>query len=238
MMLRCLLAMFVLAATASAQSVRSLVREGNGQYEDQKFEDSEVSYRKALEQEQGLVEGRFNLGNALYKQGKLNESAKEFEQAAVKSADKKTQASAYYNLGNAHLQAQKYPEAVQSYVQSLKLNPNDQDAKYNLSYAIEKMKQQQQQQQQNKDQKNDKQDQKDQKENKDRQKQDQQQQDQQQNQQQQKQDQQQQQQGQQEQRMSKADAQRMLDVLRNNEKDVQKKLRVKQAVRAKTDRDW
>ncbi len=231
--------MLVFAVTASAQSVRSLVRDGNDQYDDQKFEDSEVSYRKALDQDQGLIEGRFNLGNALYKQKKLDESAREFEQAAIKFGDKKTQASAYYNLGNTHLQAQKYPEAVQSYVQSLKLNPNDADAKYNLSYSIEKMKQQQQQQQQkSQDKKNDKQDQKDQKQQeKNQQSQDQKQQ--QEDRQQQKQDQQQQQQqAQQEQRMSKADAQRMLDVLRNNEKNVQKKLRVKQATRAKTDRDW
>ena len=38
--------------------------------------------------------------------------------------------------------------------------------------------------------------------------------------------------------MSKADAQRILDVLKDNEKEVQKKLRVRQAVRSKTDKDW
>ncbi len=38
--------------------------------------------------------------------------------------------------------------------------------------------------------------------------------------------------------MSKADAERILEVLKNNEKEVQKKLRVRQAVRPKTDKDW
>ena len=42
----------------------------------------------------------------------------------------------------------------------------------------------------------------------------------------------------QEKQMAKAEAERILDVLKNSEKDVQKKLRVRQAVRAKTDKDW
>ena len=141
----------LLVATASGQSIRSLVNGGNGLYEKQKFTDAEVNYRKALEKEQGLVQGHFNLGNSLYKQGKVDESVKEYEQAAATAGEKDTKAYAYYNMGNAHLQGQRYQEAVQSYIQSLKINPSDQDTKYNLSYALEKMKQQQQQQQQTPD---------------------------------------------------------------------------------------
>lgn len=226
---------------ASGQSVRSLVNGGNDLYGKQKFTDAEVNYRKALEKEQGLVQGHFNLGNSLYKQGKAEESAKEFEQVAIKAEEKETKAYAYYNMGNSHMQGQRYQEAVQSYIQSLKLNPSDQDAKYNLSYALEKMKQQQEQQKKDdkQDKNKDKQDKKEQ--NKDKQDNKDQQQDKQQQQQEDKQQQEQQgkqQQPQQEKRMSKADAQRILDVLKNNEKDVQKKLRVRQAVRSKTDRDW
>ncbi len=229
-------------ASASGQSIRSLVNGGNNLYDSQKFADAEVNYRKALEKEQGLVQGHFNLGNSLYKQGKSEESIKEFEQAAVKAEDKDTKAYAYYNMGNAHMQGQRYQEAVQSYAQSLKMNPSDQDAKYNLSYALEKLKQQQQEQKKNdkQDKNKDQQDKKDQNQekqnNKDQQKDKQRQQDQQQQQEQEQQG--KQPQPQQEKRMSKADAQRILDVLKNNEKDVQKKLRVRQAVRSKTDRDW
>jgi hypothetical protein len=121
-------------------------------------------------------------------------------------------------------------------VEALKLNPDDMEAKYNLSYALEKLRQQQQQKKddQNQDKKNDK-------SKNDQQKNDQQQQDQE-KQKQQQQDQQQQAQQQQKlqqgKQMSKADAERILDVLKNNEKDVQKKLRIRQAVRPKGEKDW
>ena len=220
-------------ATVPGQSVRSLVRQGNGQYKDQKYSDAEVSYRKALEKEQELVPGQFNLGNALYKQDKGDEAVRAYENAAMKAESKETKADAYFNMGDAYMKGQHYQEAVNSYIESLKLNPSDQDTKYNLSYALAKMREQQQQQQQNKNDKNkdNKQDKQKNQQNQDQNKQDQQQQ--------QKQDQQpQQKQQSQEKKMAKAEAERILDVLKNNEKDVQKKLRVRQGVRVKTDKDW
>jgi Ca-activated chloride channel homolog len=227
----------VCVGMAASQSMRSLMRDGNGQYKDQKFSDAEVSYRKALEKDQDFAPGHYNLGNSLYRQDKTDEAIRSFESATMKAESKDTKAEAYYNMGNAFMKGQKYQEAAKSYIESLKLNPNDQDTKYNLSYALEKLKQQQQQQQQQKQNKDDK---KDQKQNQDKQKQDQQKQDQQ-KQDQQKQDQQKQQQQPQqaqEKKMAKAEAERILDVLKNNEKDVQKKLRVRQGVRVKTEKDW
>ena len=147
---------------------------------------------------------------------------------------KETKAGAYYNIGNAFMKQQQYQDAVKSYIESLKLNPNDQDTKYNLSYALEKLRQRQQQQNKSKD---NKQDRRKNQQNQDQQNQDQQKQNQQQNKEQQAQQRKLRQEGQ-EKKMAKADAERILEVLKNSEKDVQKKLRVRPAVRAKTEKDW
>lgn len=220
-----LIAVASIASTARAQSVRSLVNGGNDFYKEEKFPDAEVNYRKALTKERDLVQGHFNLGDALGKQGKFSDAVKEYESALAKAEGNDTKAFAHYNIGNSLLKEQRYGEAVQSYINALKLNPTDEDAKYNLSYALEKMRQQQQKQK-NKNDKNKQQKQ-------DQQKQDQQKQDQQ------KQDQKKQPPPQQQQKqMSKADAQRILDVLKNSEKDVQKKLHTRPAVRSRTDKDW
>ncbi len=234
---RMIIVLFAVSAQFGfAQSVRSLVNGGNDLYHEKKFSDAEVNYRKALAKEKDLVQGHFNLGNALAKQGKNDEAAKEFSQAAEKAQFKDTKESAYYNIGNTQMSAQQYGDAIRSYVEALKIDPNDDEAKYNLSYALEKLRQQQQQQKQNQQNKNDKdknkqqnkqpnQDQnKDQNKNKNDQKQ--QPKDQQANRQ------------QQEKRMSKQDAERILDVLKNSEKDVQKKLRTRPAERPTTDKDW
>ncbi len=211
--------------SAAAQSGRSLIRDGNGAYRQNKFADAEVNYRKALEKDKELVQGPFNLGDALYKQGRFDEAAEQYRIAAAKERDPALRAQALHNIGNALLSAKKIPESIAAYESSLMLNPKDHDTKYNLEYAKAILKQQQQQQQQQKNQKKDnKQDQK---------KQDQQQQEQQ------KQDQQKQQEAQQKkQQISKQDAERILEALKNEEKDVQKKLVKKAPERVKVEKDW
>jgi tetratricopeptide (TPR) repeat protein len=221
--------LLVPSRAALAQSTRSLVNGGNDLYREQKFSDAEVNYRKALEKEKELVQGHFNLGDALTKQGKFDEAVREYESAMARAEGKDARAYAHYNIGNSMMKQQRYKDAVQSYVDALKLDPKDEDAKYNLSYALEKLKVPPPKPQKNQDKKDqDKKDKKDQ-DKKDQQKQ--QQKDQQEK---------QKQQGspQQQKQMSRADAQRILDVLKNSEKDVQKKLHTRQAVRPKTDKDW
>ncbi len=226
----------VAAQWGAAQSIRSLVNGGNDLYKEKKYSDAEVNYRKALEKEKALVQGHFNLGNALAKQGKNDEAAKEFAAAAEKAQSKETKESAYYNIGNTQMAAQQYGDAVRSYVEALKLDPKDEEAKYNLSYALEKLRQQQQQQKQKQNQQN-----KNDKDNKDKNKQqnpDQNKNNEKKNNQNQQPEDQQANRQQQEKRMSKADAERILDVLKNSEKDVQKKLHTRPAERPTTDKDW
>ena len=233
---------FIMLSTASyAQTERSLIRDGNRSYKENKFTDAEVNYRKALEKNKDLTPGTFDLGDALYKQGRFGEAAEAYGSVAEKAGNSGLKAQALHNLGNALLKEQKLPESIGTYKEALKLNPNDADTKYNLEYAraLLKRQQEQQKQQQNKDQnkdqkKDDKQKQDQQKkdqQNKDQQKQDQQKQDHQKNQ-----DQKQAQQK--KQQISKEDAERILQALNNEEKNVQKKLHRKVPARVKVEKDW
>ena len=236
----------ILPAAGRAQSERSLIRDGNRFYKDNKFSDAEVNYRKALEKNKDLTPGKFDLGDALYKQGRFGEAAGQYGAAAATSGDPGVKAQALHNLGNALLKEQKLPESIGAYKEALKLHPNDADTKYNLEYAKALLRREQQQQQQ-KQNKNDK---KEDKQKPDQQKQDQQKQDQQkqdqQKQDQQKQDQQKQDQQKQDQRkaqqrkqqISKEDADRILEALKNEEKNVQKKLHHKVPARVKVEKDW
>src|SRR5512146_1379875 len=111
------LAALALPAGTMGQSVRSLVSEGNSQYRDKKYTDAEVSYRKALEKDQELVPGQFNLGNALYKQDKADEASRAYENAIMKADSKEAKANAYFNMGDAFMKGQHYQEAVKSYIE-------------------------------------------------------------------------------------------------------------------------
>ena len=208
------------AFRAEAQQVPKYIRHGNNNYEEGKYKDAEIDYRKAISHDSTSVKGNFNLGNALYKQNKYNESAAAYQklsQSTIENADK---AKIFHNLGNSLLENKKYEESINAYKQSLRLKPKDDDTRYNLAYALSKLKQQQQNKQ-NKDQKkNDKQQQK----------------------QQEKQKQQEQKQIQQPQnkKMSKQDADRMLEALKNNEKKTLDKLKKEKAkaARVQVEKDW
>jgi len=225
---------FVLfSANVLAQTVRSHVNEGNRVYEKGSYNDAEAEYKKALEKNAKSKEAQFNIGNSYYKQQRFDEALREYSNSGAAMKSSEDRAKTYYNMGNTLYNSKKFQEAVEAYKQSLKLNPNDDDTRYNLQMAREQLKQQQQQKQQDKNQKQDqKQDQK----------KDQQQNQQQQNQQQQKQEQAKQdqtrQQVQKKNQMPKQEADRILDAMRNNEKEIQKNLRKREAVRVKVEKDW
>ena len=115
-------------------------------------------YRRAQAQERSTNDSGFNLGDALYRQGRFGEAAAEFNRAATGSADDSLkQAQSFYNLGNSLLKDQKFEESIKAYINSLKLDPENPEAKYNLAYAQDQLKkQEEQQQQQQKDQQQDK----------------------------------------------------------------------------------
>ncbi len=231
------------------QSIRSLVNDGVDKYENKKYADSEIDFRKGLEVENDNFESHFNLGSALYKQGRYDDALKSYQNSLQFSRNREEKAKIFHNIGNALLKSDKLKESVQAYKNALKLNPNDSETKYNLSYALNKMKQQQNQKDKNKDKNKDQdkekdqnkdQDQKDQQQNQDqnKDKQDQQQnkndkQDQDQQQQQQEQEQQPQ-----EEKVSKEEAERILNALKNNEADLQKELRKRQGRVLKREKDW
>jgi Ca-activated chloride channel homolog len=223
-----------------AQSDKKYIRLGNREYEKNKFSESEISYRKATDKNKNSPDAVFNTGDALYKQNKFEDAGKQFIENINMNEDKKKKSAAMFNLGNSLLKANKVQESIEAYKNSLKLNPVNPEAKYNLAFAQDLLKQQEEQkkQQQNKDkqdqnkdknkkdQKNDQKDQKDQNnENKDQQKNDKQNQNQDQ----------QQQQG-----MSRDDAQRLLNALANEEKNVQEKVKLAKAAKEKvrTVKNW
>ncbi len=124
-----------------AQSDNRIVRKGNKQYDNGKYKDAEINYRKALEKNPTSIKGVYNLANSLYKQDSYEEAVKNYQGTIAKlnSNNRMEQAAAYHNLGNAYLKSEKYQEAIDAYKQSLRINPDDNDTRYNLSYALNKL---------------------------------------------------------------------------------------------------
>ena len=137
---------------------RALREYKNGQYEQALKE-----YQQLLERKGDDSRLHFNAGAAAYRNHQLDEAAKQFDDAA-NATDLRLQGMAYYNRGNTlyylgeqdadpSKRGETWKKSVQDFQNSLKLNPQDQDAKFNLEFVkkkLEELKQQQQQSQQKK----------------------------------------------------------------------------------------
>lgn len=212
-------------SSAFSQKENKLLRQGNNKFEKGDFKEAEKDYRKALEVNKESVKGQFNLGTAVYKENNFEESAKIYTNLADKNKDKKVLSEVYHNLGNSFLQAKDYDKSIAAYKNALVNNPKDIDTKYNLEYARMMLKKQQEQQnKENQDKKDDKKDEKEKKEQpKD-----------------QNNDNNQQKPPQDQKKISKDDADRMLEALKNDEKKTMQKVK-KQKAKVQTvgiEKDW
>jgi Tfp pilus assembly protein PilF len=237
-------------AFSFAQSTRNYINKGVDQYKAGKMSDAEVNFKKGVEKAPKNYTAHFNLGDAYYKQKKYDDAIKSYQQALAESKTNVEKANVYHNIGNALLKDKKIDKSIEAYKQALKLNPDDPSTKYNLSYALNqkndkdnknKNKKNQDKNKNDKNKKNDKD--KQNKNDKDKNKNDKQDKKKDQNKDQQyknKQDQKNSKKQPQPQKnqISKADAQRILNALKNNEKALQKKLRKRTGKVVKTEKDW
>ena len=245
--------MAIAAPSFAQRKVRQATREGNDLYHKEDYLNAEIQYRTALDGNASDSLAMYNLGNALFRQQqdeKAQEALRHYisaADAAQKGGNHQLAAKAYFNAGDVCMAASQYQQAVQFFKRSLRNNPLDDEARYNLFLAQKLLEQQQQQQQDQDDNKQDQDQQQDQKQqqpddqNQQDKPKDQDQQEQPQDQQPQDDQQQEQQQQQQQQQMSQDQAEAILNANNRDEQDTQEKVQqrqMQQMQRRKTDKDW
>ena len=198
--------LLLVTMTAFSQNDRQFIRQGNKQFHRGDYPDAEVSYRKAIEKNPKNPQAAFNLGNALMAQKKDSAAIVQFENASRLETNPLRKAQSYHNMGVICQSHKMYGEAIEAYKNALRLNPDDDETRYNLvlcKHQKQKQDQNRQNQQKNDDQKkDDKKDQQKQEENKDKK-----------------------QQEQPKPQMSKENAEQLLNAAIQNEKQTQDKLK-------------
>lgn len=216
-----------------AQTLRDYVRRGNRLMVDtlggkDLSEKAIVQYKKAMEIDSTFSITRYNLGNALIRNGKPQDAMAEYQAAAKYEKDKKRLSDIYHNMGVLLQASKEYAHAVECYKESLRNDPSNDETRYNYVLAKWHLKNQQNENQDGEDNKEDKQqEQQKQEENKKEQQQQQQQQE-------------QQQQQQDKPEMSKENAERLLQAAMRNEKETQEKIQRQQqdAPRRRLQKQW
>jgi len=215
---------FLLRGDVYAQTELRSLRQGNDDYRNARFNEAEINYRKSLEINPTNYRALYNLGNALYRQENFEEAARILNSISETEMSRKNKAKVFHNLGNAYLKSNKLNESIEAYKNALRLNPNDMDTKYNLTYALSQLQQQQENQQCENEQNDEQEDNQEQNQGQDENQQN---------------EQNEQQQEQPQNEISREDAERILDALERQEQNIQDKLKKDQTpVRITIEKDW
>lgn len=145
-----------LPAAVAAQNVdRKDVRRGNRDFKKEEFREAEIDYMKALVKDSTSVAANYNIANAYYRQGNMQEARKNLDRIKESASATASAADYFYNLGDVALATQDYQTAVTAFAQSLMIRPDDLDAKENFIYAKKMLQNQQNNQNQDQNQNND-----------------------------------------------------------------------------------
>lgn len=223
----------------STRKERDFIRSGNKLYNEKRYAEAEVEYKKALQSNPSSLIANFNLATSLVRQSggtdakaknsPLKQATDIFTNITKTTKDANLLSKSYYNLGNIAYNQEQYQQSVDYYKNALRQNPNDDKARDNLRLAQLKLKNQDNKDKdkdkdknKDKDKDKDKKDQnKDQNQNKDQQKN-------------------QQQQPQPQQGMSQDNIEQILKTMQNQENSTQHKVNAekKQLNKRKTGNQW
>ncbi len=138
-----ILVILVCAPCGRTESLAAKNKKGNRLFAEGKYEDAEKAYLSAQAEDPGKPEILYNLGNSLIKQKKLREGVQALGQSMQKG-EKGIKERAWFNTGNALFYSGNYKGSADAFIEALKLDPADRDAKHNLELALLKLKQQDQ----------------------------------------------------------------------------------------------
>ena len=137
-----LLVLALLSLSASAQVDRQCVRRGNKLFRAGQYADAEVQYRKAVEANRNNPQAVYNLGNALMAQNKDSAAVEQFQTAARMESDPMRKYLSFHNIGVICQKRQMFKEAIEAYKEALRLNPHDDETRYNLELCKRQLKKQ------------------------------------------------------------------------------------------------
>jgi len=148
-----------------AQKDTKKVYDGNKLYYDSNYVHATYDYREAIKLNPLNYKAHFNLGASLYRNAAevrnsknaflqanqkvntdsladliLDEAAQNFAVVANSVSHADTLQKTWHNIGNCYLQKKDYDQAITAYKKALKLNPKDEETRYNLAYALKNRK--------------------------------------------------------------------------------------------------
>ncbi len=155
-----LISLLSVVSLTAQKAVRKNIKQGNRSYNEQKYEQAGSKFQEAIKINPNALEANFNLGNTLYRQKEWDKSIEQQQRYMLIDKENEQQiAASWHNIGNAMLHKKDLQKSMEAYKMALRINPEDDGARYNLA-VVQKMindeeEEQEDQQEQDKDKKED-----------------------------------------------------------------------------------
>ncbi len=137
--LACLGLLFSAARPAAAESLYAKMKKAEGSYAKEAYDEALEGFLDAQVERPDDPLLKYNIGNTQYRMRNFGEAEEAFRDVA-NAGDPQQREKALYNLGNAAYREGKLEEAVAHYKQALDMDPKDEDARFNLEFVREEIK--------------------------------------------------------------------------------------------------
>ena len=132
--------LMIMSVSLFAQTENKTIAEGNNYYRRQQYDKAQSAYEQALRNAPNNKIAKFNLANTLIKQNNQPDAEKFLSELNVNENDPDIRSKAIYNQGVIFTQQKKLEQSIESYKATLRVNPNDKEARENLQKALLELK--------------------------------------------------------------------------------------------------
>jgi Ca-activated chloride channel family protein len=141
MKLLSLIGIFILSGVSYGQVWRDSLQSARNAYFSKKYDLAARAYLHAEKELNGKTDLSIEKGQNAYRNGNYTGAADQFKKCLKKAKTIQNKVQANYNLGNAYFKQKRYQEAIRSYKNTLRIDPFNKEARYNLSQALRKLQQ-------------------------------------------------------------------------------------------------
>ncbi len=128
-----------------AQDWKELHKQGKQAYAEGKYQEAYDHFMNAQRIAPDDVSLAKDIGTAAYRKGDFKQ-AEEIFSNAISTDNKGLAAKKWHNIGNSQMKQKNYAKAVESYKESLRIDPSNQETRYNYAEAKRRLEEQQNQQ--------------------------------------------------------------------------------------------
>jgi len=144
----CIMVLILPIATTAQTNTNSQLQQADALYQQGKLDEAAALYAEVLKANPSAWMAGMHLGNIAYKKGDYEKAVSQYQAMLQKAGnDARAKAMLHNNVGLAQAHHKQLKEAVGSFKQALKYQPDDAEISRNLNIALDELKKQQQQQQ-------------------------------------------------------------------------------------------